>query len=85
MKALHVDFLDLKIWDEVEVKEPLAPVDGLYYQTSKGILPIAYLIDPARKEDLEVMFRLLRKARKDLKDLEYRMFSEAQTMRVGKS
>ena len=50
-------------------------VDGIYYKTNLGMIPIAYLYDPKYKKEIEDIVAQLETKRKELLILENKMFS----------
>ena len=69
MKALRIDPANAVIVDQIETEK--RKVEGLYYVTDKGMIPIAYLMKLEHHNEIEADLAEIRRRRKELAKFEY--------------
>jgi hypothetical protein len=73
MKMLRIDPTTKQIFDEIEVYSTQR-VEGMYYKTEKGMIPLAYLYPLDKREQLEALLKEIRDAEKVCEDIKARIY-----------
>jgi hypothetical protein len=76
MKAIIVDFIEAKITGEVEVIDFPNRIDQIYYKTSLGCIPVAYLYRPEDRKYIKKCLEDFRRRRDSLRQYEHDTFQQ---------
>ena len=80
MKALIIDFMNLSIEGEVETNKKV--IDEVFYDTPNGPVPIAYLLKPECRPQIERILARVEEKKKEYETFAYRQFTKMGEFRI---